>query len=524
MARVTMPVFGLAAFALASAAHAGEPRFDDAGNGLPVQHVYGGGWEHFVGGGAAVLDCDDNGYPDIYAAGGENPARLFRNMSSGGGDLAFDLVDAPELALTGVTGAYPLDIDGDGKLDLFVLRAGPNAVLRGLGGCRFERAEEAWHIDPGAGWSTAFAAAWGPGDKWPTLAVGNYVDRDDPNGPFGTCSRHQLFRPRDDGGYEAPETIAPGYCALSMMFTDWSGTGQADLWISNDRHYYVRDGQEQLFRIWPGLHAFGDGEGWQKQKLWGMGLASRDLDGDGRPEIAVTSMADQKLFTLDGTNGSAHFAAVAFARGMTAHIPYAGGDGRPSTGWHVQFGDVDNDGLDDLFISKGNVDQMPDAAMHDPDNLLMQQGDGRFVEAGMAAGIASFERGRGAALTDFNRDGLLDLVVVNRRAPLLLYRNRTPDAGNWIKLRLEQEGGNRNAVGARIELEAGGKRRFHEILAGGGHAGGQAGFDHFGLGMADAVRLRVRWPDGETSGWVDAAANAHYRVRRSGAGLSVSED
>ena len=519
-----MLAFLLAAVGFAATALAGEPRFEDDGAGLPVEHVYGGGWEHFVGGGVAVLDCDEDGFPDFYAAGGENPARLFRNKSKQGGALTFALADAPELALTGVTGAYPLDIDSDGTLDLFVLRAGANAVFRGLGGCRFERTEEAWHIDPGNSWSTAFAAAWGPGDQWPTLAVGNYVDRDDPNGPFGTCSKHQLFRPGSDGGYKEPETIEPGYCALSMLFTDWSGGGEDDLWVSNDRHYYVRIGQEQLFKVWPALHEFGDGEGWQKQKLWGMGLASRDLDGDGRPEIAVTSMADQKLFTLDGKKGSAHFSAIAFARGMTAQLPYAGGDGRPSTGWHVQFGDVDNDGMDDLFISKGNVDQMPDAAMHDPNNLLMQQADGRFVEAGLTAGIGSYERGRGAALTDLNRDGLLDLIVVNRRAPLMLYRNRTEDTGNWIKLRLAQASGNCNAIGARIELEAGGKRHFHEILVGGGHAGGQAGYDHFGLGKADTVRFRVRWPDGAMSDWTDAAANGHYRVQRDGGGLIVTAE
>ena len=155
-----MLAFLLAATGFATGALAGEPLFEDDGAGLPVEHVYGGGWEHFVGGGVAVLDCDNDGFPDFYAAGGENPARLFRNKSKQGGALTFALADAPELALTGVTGAYPLDIDSDGELDLFVLRAGANAVFRGLGGCRFERTEEAWHIDPGNSWSTAFAAAW----------------------------------------------------------------------------------------------------------------------------------------------------------------------------------------------------------------------------------------------------------------------------------------------------------------------------------------------------------------------------
>ena len=98
------------------------PLFEDRSSGLP-HHVYGGGWEHFVGGGVAVFDCNDDGLPDLFAAGGENPASLMINT----GDFRFvrgELAD-----ITAVTGAYPLDIDGDGILDLFVVRAGRNLAL-----------------------------------------------------------------------------------------------------------------------------------------------------------------------------------------------------------------------------------------------------------------------------------------------------------------------------------------------------------------------------------------------------------
>ena len=122
----------------AGAAAAGEVRFVDARAALPVEHVYSGGWEHFVGGGVAVFDCNGDRRPEIFAAGGTAPARLFVNRTPGAGaPFAFDLgVGVPEL--TGVTGAYPLDIDSDGQLDLAVLRVGPNVLLRGLGDCRFE--------------------------------------------------------------------------------------------------------------------------------------------------------------------------------------------------------------------------------------------------------------------------------------------------------------------------------------------------------------------------------------------------
>ena len=471
-----------------------------------------------------MLDCDADGFPEFYAAGGSSPARLFLNRTRRpGAAIAFETSEESSLALTGATGAYPLDIDGDGILDLFILRVGGNAVLRGIGNCRFRRADSSWRIDTGDAWTTAFSATWEKGEDWPTLAIGNYVDREDPDGPFEACDEHQLLRP-GQGGYLPTESIGPGYCALSMLFTDWSGSGRQDLWISNDRHYYVRDGREQLFRVSPELREYMLEDGWQTQKLWGMGIASRDITGDALPEIAVTSMADQKLFTRDPQGGSAAFRSIAYERGTTAHVPYFGDEGRPSTGWHVQFGDVNNDGLDDLFIAKGNVNQMADAAMRDPDNLLMQRPDGRFVESGLSAGIASTERGRGGALVDLNRDGLLDLVVVQRRAALIVYQNKSREAGNWLKVRLRQQSGNVNAVGARLEIAADGYTKFREVLVGGGHAGGQAGYEHFGLGPRENAKLRVTWPDGITSEWIALTANRHYFIWRDGLRLKPVDE
>ena len=101
----------------------------------------------------AVLDCDDDGRPDLYFAGGAEPAGLFRNESAVGGALAFSQLAGESTDLTEVTGAYPIDIDGDDVVDLAVLRRGENVLLRGLGDCRFERANEAWGFDGEDDWS-----------------------------------------------------------------------------------------------------------------------------------------------------------------------------------------------------------------------------------------------------------------------------------------------------------------------------------------------------------------------------------
>jgi hypothetical protein len=501
-----MRAAAVAAVILAAAPAVAGPRFEDRSGALPVAHVYAGGWEHFVGGGVAVLDCDGDALPDLFVAGGEDPARLFRNRSEPGGDIAFAMGDVPQM--TGVTGAWPLDIDGDGWLDLAVLRVGPNLLLRGGPDCAFEDATSDWGFQPGDAWSTAFSAIWEPGRELPTLAIGNYVDRADPMGPFEACDDNELHRPAG-AGYGPPLPIAPGYCALSMLISDWRRAGVPELRISNDRHYYVRGGYEEMWRLDP-LAPRTEADGWRKVSLWGMGIASRDITGDGLPEVMLTSMGDQ---LLQFNRGEA-WENAPYGIGTYAQRPHRGDDGRPSTGWHAEFGDVDNDGRADLFIAKGNVDQMPSNAIHDPNNLLMQQADGTFVEASVEAGVATDARSRGAALADLNADGRLDIVVVNRRAPMEVWQNVTEATGAWLAVEPAQQGPNRNAVGAWVEVRAGGRVQAQEVTVGGGHGGGQAGPLHFGLGTAEVAEVRVIWPDGAASGWAPAEAGRGYAARR----------
>ncbi len=496
--------------------NAGEPRFVDQSATLPGTHIYGGDWEFYVGGGTAVFDCNGDDRPDIFAAGGQNPASLWVNQIGLDG-WAFSR--GPIEPITGVSGAYPLDVDGDGIIDLMLLRVGENRLLRGTGDCRFEDFDSALEFTSDNRWSTAFSATWEGGNQLPTMAIGNYVDRSDPEGPFEACDENQLYRPNGKT-YMPAKPLTPGYCALSMLFSDWQGSGQAGLRVSNDRHYYVRGGSEQMWDI-EQLRLLGPEDGWTLISIWGMGIASQDITGDRRPDVVLTSMGDQlmQIATPDG------YQAAPFGIGTYAHRPFIGDDGRPSTGWHAEFGDVDNDGLADLFIAKGNVDQMPGSAMKDPNNLLMQSADGTFREVADVAGVATLERSRGAALADFDRDGLLDLVVVNRRAPIELYRNVSAATGNWVGVTLHQKAVNAFAIGSWIELRKTNETIVvKELTIGGGHAGGQLGPVHFGLGKADAAEIRVIWPDGVASDWVDIPGNQYLDVWRDGTKLSLSDN
>ena len=472
---------GLGAFTNAQIAQA-EIAFENLSSHLP-EHIYAGGWEHFVGGGLAVFDCNNDEHPDIFAAGGENPARLMRNL----GAFNFEAVDIP--GLLGVTGAYPIDLDADGWLDLFVLRAGGNRILKGGPDCAFTDASALFGLPQSSAWSTAFTAWWESNEDRPTLAIGNYVDRDDPDGPFEACDDNVILRPGPDG-YSA-EILAPGFCTLSMLAAKDS-RGRDTLRISNDRHYYVSGGYEQMWDI-QDQRFLGEADGWRNVSLWGMGIASRDLNADGFDDVMLTSMGDQLLqFAIPGGG----YKAAPFSQGTYAQRPHIGDEGRASTGWHAEFGDVDNDGRPDLFIAKGNVDQMPGMAMRDPNTLLRQNADGTFTEISHHVGVASMDRSRGAALVDFDLDGRLDLVVSNRRAPLELYRNVTERAGQWIAITLAQTGPNRDAIGSVIWVEAGGTKQSIQHVIGAGHVGGQMLPRHFGLGAADTAKVTVDWPDG----------------------------
>lgn len=495
------------------------PKFADETVGSGLIQTYSGERRYVVGGGLAHLDCDEDGMTDLYLAGGAGPAKLYRNIGTAGGPLAFAAQEDAVLALDSVTGAYALDINGDGLQDLAVLRFGENILFRGLGDCRFERANATWGFDGGTAWSTAFAAIWEDESDWPTLAIGNYIDLDQPGAPWGTCFDNQLHRPAAGGGFAAPLALAPGHCALSILFTDWNGDGRADLRVSNDRQYY-RGGEEQLWHVPPGAppRAYTREEGWAQLQVWGMGIASHDVTGDGLPDYFLTSMADNKLRTLDPNAAGPAYSDIAFGRGVTAHRPYQGDQSKPSTAWHAEFQDVNNDGLADLFVAKGNVDAMADFAMEDPNNLLLGLPDGSFAEAGGFSGLDSGARGRGGAVVDLNADGLLDVVVVNRNQPVQVWRNlgidRPGDSGSWLSVKPRQPGGNRDAVGAWIELRTPAGLQRREVFVGGGHASGGLAWQHFGLGGAQEAELRVRWPSGTWGPWLRVSAGSYVEVIR----------
>jgi len=199
----------------------------------------------------------------------------------------------------------------------------------------------------------------------------------------------------------------------------------------------------------------------------------------------------------------------------------------PSTSWHPEFNDVNNDGRVDLLITKGNVMGEPDFATKDPSDLFLQNADGTFTDAVEAAGIVDFDRGRGAALADFNLDGQLDLVEAFYGGPAKVWRNAgAGDAtaakpmGHWLALRVTAPAPNTDAIGATVEVQAGGTTQRREITVGGGHASGQIGWVHAGLGASTTAQVRIHWPDGSTSAWLPVAADTFDLVAKGAAAVT----
>jgi len=498
-----------------------------------IEHQYTGSWEFFVGGGGAAFDCNGDRRADVFLAGGDSPAALYKNTSVSGGALSFEPVPLAlsERESRSVTGAYALHLDDDEHLDLVVLRVGRNLLLQGDGQCGFAKSNRQLSFDGGREWTTSFSATWEADADYPTLAFGNYIDRTAPGSPWGTCHDNLLVRASDAEShdrtqpvYDDVQWLTPGYCSLSLLFTDWNNSGEQSLRITNDRQYY-RGGQEQLWRIpakkSPRLYLPRDG--WKQLTIWGMGIAQADLDSDGYPEYALSSMGDNMLQQLDPDRDEdqPQYRDVAFEKGTTAHRPYEGDDSKPSTGWHAEFADFNNDAREDLFIAKGNVSAMSDFATIDPDNLLLGHPGGGFFESGSIVGLNKATQGRGALISDFNVDGQLDLMVINREANVSVFRNLgvqeswgTRPMGNWLSIELNQPGVNRQAVGARIVVKTGNLSQTRTVSVGGGHAAGANGFIHVGLGVAERAVVRVRWPDGNWSHAYRVFANHHAVLKR----------
>ncbi|SLN44723.1 FG-GAP repeat protein [Aquimixticola soesokkakensis] len=490
----TAVVIGL----LPLATHAQSRGFHDESDRLPLAHRYEGGMEYALGGGLAVFDCNGDGLPEILAAGGAGPARLFVNRSEPLGALAFEEGALPVESALGVIGAYALDIDDDGMTDLAVLRRGENAFLRGDGACGFEEATQAWGLENAPEASFGFAAYWALGDSRPTLAIGNGMRLGGDAGPRLECAPAQLYTP-DATGFAQSDIFGPS-CALSMAFARAPDGKIALRWLDDPAVSGDGNGEDVMVDPLSGdLFATG-----ASAPLGGHALAVVDVTGDGVADLVETGVGAQKI--LETTLGG--FTEVALGQARSRARNAAG----QTTGWAPAVGDVDNDGRVDVFVSKGYRDETGDTAKQDPDSLYMQAAQG-WEDVSAIAGLDRVANGRGAVLADLNGDWKLDLVVLNRDAPMGLYRNTLRNANHFLGISLSQPAPNRSAVGAMVEVRAGSTQVLQRRI-GGGLSGGSDLPLHVGLGPYTQAQLRVTWPDGAITDWQNVNADQWVLLAR----------
>jgi len=253
----------------------------------------------------------------------------------------------------------------------------------------------------------------------------------DPQSPILFELRTLPFRLENS---ETPARNAPETMPGGLAVFDYNGDGRPDIFFTNggnistlkkdDPKYrnrlYRNDGNGVFTDVTVAAGVAGT--------RYDMGVAVADYDNDGHPDMFVAGLHHGALYH---NNGDGTFSDVTVKSGLDASINNPDPEFGPWWEITAVWVDVNNDGLVDLFVAKGNVAKMPDFAMKDPNNLLLQGSDGKFVDAGETAGIVDFANHRGAALTDLNLDGLIDLVVVNRWQNAQVWRNTSRNAGRW---------------------------------------------------------------------------------------------
>jgi hypothetical protein len=494
-------------------------------------------------GGVGFIDCDNDGRLDIviangssvdrYHEGGDLMVTLYRQT----GDLAFtDITQAAGLTRKGYSmGVSVADFDNDGWQDLYVTGYGGNVLYRNLGNCKFEDVTEKAGVRLG-GYSTG--AAWSDYDRdgYVDLFVPRYLHVDidkltkydsklcDFRGVTMECARRGhtgesdfLLHNRGDGTFEDVSKKAgvddPGhYLGMQGIWADYDNDGWPDLYVTNDGgpNYLYHNRHDGTFEE-VGLQS-GAALSLEGNERAGMGVDFGDFDRDGRLDIFVTNFSEETdaLFWNQGEKGFTDIAASA-------------GVARPSflrVGWGTAFLDMDNDGWLDLIVANGHVYPQMDlieggAPYREPLLLFRNKRDRTFEDVTAAAGLDKLPPAsrRGLAIGDVNNDGKLDVLLLNVGEPPTLLINRSPGENHAVMFRLVGSKSNRAAIGARVEVVAGGATQIREVRSGSSYLSQNDLRLHFGLGAETSISsVRIFWPSGKEESYKDLASDFIYTL------------
>jgi len=511
-----------------------------AASGINVAHVSSPEKRYIIesmSGGAAVFDCDGDGFLDVatvngssidrYRKGGDPMITLYRQVDGAKTRTPTfeNVTQSAGLARKGWgMSVTAVDYDNDGILDLLVTGFGGNALYHGVGPCKFQDVTEKSGLR-GQGFMTG--AAWADYDRdgFLDVFVAGYVKIDLNDLPvFGssqTCSfkgirvqcgprglpgeRDYLFHNRGDGTFEevavkaGVSDQATKYFGLGVEWADYDNDGWPDLFVADDsspnllyKNNHNGTFTDVGFASGVSYNRSGDEQGT-------MGVTWGDYDGDGNLDLFVTNF-DNEYNALYKNLGSNGFLDVSLETGVGApSIPYVG--------WGTAFADFDNDGCPDLLVVNGHVYPQIELAKSDTQmgfvqDLLLHRnlGNGTFEEISQEAGLRKLplRSRRGAAFGDLNNDGLIDVVITNVGELPTVLLNTTQNQNNSLTFRLIQSGPNRDAIGSRLTLKTNRRTMVQEVAAGGSYLSQNDLRIHFGLASDEKpVSAEVRWSDGK---------------------------
>jgi enediyne biosynthesis protein E4 len=491
-----------------------------------------------MGGGLAVADVDSDGYEDVFLISmpsfrqGEDeavsPSSLYRNR----GDGTFEDI-TEEAGLAHIAG-YPqgalfFDFDNDGWQDLYVASYGGGQLFRNEEGTFVDVTDSAGlSLEGLCGVHPCFSSAAATADYNRNghldLFIVNNVDWDihDPAHygerrlfpAFFEAQRSILFKNNGDGTFsnvtaESGVTNEGGK-GLSAVWLDFNNNGWPDLYVANDltRNRLYLNNQDGTFT------EFGAGAQVNEVKS-SMGVNASDYDHSGHLDLVTTNLEGSRI-SLFRNRGDLRFD---YATGHAGLNPSA-----RSTGWGIEFVDLNFNGHPDLIKAAGPVWALNPG---DAENLVFRNdGEGRFIDVTNAVGrFSNSAVSRGLVIIDVLNNGKPDLIVnnIDGGTPQLLMNITETDHG-WIKLTFEGTMSNRDAIGARVELQrTDGLRIVQEVRAGSSYQSTSTKALFFGLADAGVERLTVRWPSGITETVRDVPLNTTLHLREQEAALLASQ-